>query len=321
MYTKTDKEKIEKICQMILEVASGNFSYRIERSRHEDQLETVIVLLNMMAEEIRESFHHFALINPHETYKQIAQMTFILDDHFCIRNFNAPAQQLLGLKPSALSGSLFENYLTDESKLHWSKQIEEIKKSGENPFFHTLRLFFSSKNSLTVPSLCSISSLLLKKDGQKLYFVTALQTIIQSKEKEERIQLALQNLKLQGSKTEKKKKSLLHREADKRKIQEVYDYILNNLEKPLPSLKELAHLHGTNEFKLKIGFRQLYNTSVFRFQKEQRLKRAHSFIINSDLSLARIADICGFQSFPHFSKIFKAQYGYNPSELLKKRKE
>lgn len=321
MYTKSDKEKIEKICQMIFEVASGNFSYRIERSRHEDQLETVIVLLNMMAEEIRESFHHFALINPHETYKQIAQMTFILDDQFCIRNFNAPAQQLLGLAPSEISGITFENFLTEESKHQWTKQIEEIKNSGENPFFHTLRLFFSSKNSLTVPSLCSISSLLLKKDGQKLYFVTALQTIIQSKEKEERIQLALQNLKLQSSKPDKKKKAMLHREADKRKIQEVYDYILNNLEKPLPSLKELAHQHGTNEFKLKIGFRQLYNTSVFRFQKEQRLKRAHSFIINSDLPLSRIADICGFQSFPHFSKIFKNHYGYNPSDLLKKRKE
>lgn len=321
MYTKTDKEKIEKICQMIFEVASGNFSYRIERSRHEDQLETVIVLLNMMAEEIRESFHHFALINPHETYKQIAQMTFILDEQFCIRNFNAPAQQLTGMEPSQLYGTSFENFLTAESKANWSKQIEEIKNFGEQPFFHTLRLFFSSRNSLTVPSLCSVSSLLLKKDEQKLYFVTALQTIIQSKEKEERIQLALQNLKQKNPKAGKKKKALLHREADKRKIQEVYDYILNNLEKPLPSLKELAHQHGTNEFKLKIGFRQLYNTSVFRFQKEQRLKRAHSFIINSDLSLGRIADICGFQSFPHFSKIFKAQYGYNPSELLKKRKE
>lgn len=321
MYTKTDKEKIEKICQMILEVASGNFSYRIERSRHEDQLETVIVLLNMMAEEIRESFHHFALINPHETYKQIAQMTFILDEQFRIRNFNAPAQQLTDLDSSEIYGTPFKNFLTTESETNWTKQIEEMKKSGEQPFFHTLRLFFSSKNSLTVPSLCSVSSLLLKKDGHKLYFVTALQTIIQSKEKEERIQLALQNLKLQSRKPDRKKKNLLHRETDKRKIQEVYDFILNNLEKPLPSLKELAHQHGTNEFKLKIGFRQLYNTSVFRFQKEQRLKRAHSFILNSDLSLGRIADICGFQSFPHFSKIFKAQYGYNPSELLKKRKE
>lgn len=321
MYTKSENEKIEKICQMIFEIASGNFSYRIERSGREDQLETIIVLLNMMAEEIRESFHHFALINPHETYKQIAQMTFILDGNFRIRNFNISAQQLLGLKPEELKGKTIDNFLTPDSKLQWTKEIEKIKKASEAPYYHTLRLFFSSKNSLTVPSLCSISSLLLKKDNQKLHFVTALQTIIQSKEKENQIQSALQNLKQEKFWRKKKKKTLLNREADKRNIQEVYDYILNNLEKPLPSLRELAHKHGTNEFKLKIGFRQLYNTSVFRFQKDQRLQRAHSFILNTDFPLCRIADICGFKSFPHFSKIFKTKYGYNPSDLKNKNIE
>lgn len=321
MYTKTDKEKIAKICQMILEVASGNFSYRIERSRHNDQLETIIVLLNMMAEEIRESFHHFALINPHETYKQIAQMTFILDDQFCVRNFNSSAQQLLGLPFSELSGAPFEKFLTIDSAELWKKEIEEIKKLNESPYYQTLRLFFSSSNSLTVPALCSISSLVLKKDNRKLFLVTALQTIIQSKEKEENIQLALQNLKSNGLKSKKKQQYSLYREADKKKIQKIYDYILNNLEKPLPSLKELALEHGTNEFKLKIGFRQLYNTSVFRFQKDQRLQRAHSFISNTDIPLSRIAEICGFKSFPHFSKIFKTKYGYNPSDLRNQKLE
>lgn len=318
MYTKTDKRKIEKICQMIFEVASGNFSYRIERSGHEDQLETVIVLLNMMAEEIRESFHHFALVNPHETYKQIAQMTFILDDQFRVRNFNASAYELLGLGEEELKGHLFQEFLTQDSRQQWKKEIAKIREDKGNSYYHTLRLFFSSRNSLTVPSLCSISSLQLKKDNEQLYFVTALQTIIQSKEKEEKIQQALQNLKLKGKRRKKQQRAILYREADKKKIQDIYDYIQNHLEKPLPSLKKLAHSHGTNEFKLKIGFRQLYNTSVFRYQKEQRLKRAHNYIINSDLSLTKIAEICGFKSFPHFSKTFKKEYGYNPSDLQKK---
>lgn len=318
MYTRSQKEKIEKICQMIFEVASGNFSYRIERSGREDELETIIVLLNMMAEEIRESFHHFALVNPHETYKQIAQMTFILDGNFMIRNFNSSAQKLLGLEPAEIQGQLFEKFLTPESKEHWEKEIQEIRKT-ENPYFQTIRLFFSSKNSLTVPSLCSISSLLLKKNDDKLYLVTALQTIVQSKEKEDQIQTALKNLKQNERRRKKKQQAILNRESDKKIIQEVYDYILNHLEKPLPSLKQLARNHGTNEFKLKIGFRQLYNTSVFRFQKEQRLKRAHSFILNSDLSLGKISDICGFKSFPHFSKIFKSEYGYNPSDLRNRK--
>lgn len=321
MYTENDKIRIEKICQMIFEVASGNFSHRIERSGQNDQLESIIVLLNMMAEEIRESFHHFVSINPHETYKQVVQMTFILDNEFRIRNFDSSAQQLLGLDPEEIIDTPFEEHLTDDSKPHWKKEIQAIKRSEEKSYYHILRLFFSSKNSLAVTSLCSVSSLLLKKENQILYYVSALHTITQSREKEEKIELVLQNIKDQHNNRKKKKRVLLHREADKKRIQEVYDYVLNNLEKPLPSLKELAHLHGINEFKLKVGFRQLYDTSVFRFQKEQRLKRAHSFILNSDLSLNRIADICGFRSFPHFSKIFKTRYGYNPSQLKSRNSE
>lgn len=318
MYTKIQKEKIERICQMIFETASGNFSFRIERSGREDELDSIIVLLNMMAEEIRESFHHFALMNPHETYKQIAQMTFILDDDFRIRNYNNVAQSLLGLEEENLKLLEFNSFLTSDSKLQWEKEILAIRKHKTNDYFHTLRLFFSSRNSLTVPSLCSISSLKLKKDGEQLYFVTALQTIIQSREKEEKIQKALQNLKSSGRNRKRQQKTLLYREADKKKIQDVYDYILNHLEEPLPTLRELAHKHNTNEFKLKMGFRQLYNTSVFRFQREQRLKRAHNYIINSDLPLSRIAEVCGFKSFPHFSKLFKNAYGYNPSQLKNK---
>lgn len=315
MYTENDRIRIERICQMIFEVASGNFSHRIERSGQNDQLESVVVLLNMMAEEIRESFHHFVSINPHESYKQVVQMTFILDNEFRIRNFDSSAQQLLGLDPEEIKDTPFEEHLTDDSKPLWNKEIQAIKKSGEKSYYHILRLFFSSKNALAVTSLCSVSSLLLKKENQIFYYVSALQTVIQSSEKEKKIEFALQNIKDYHKNHKKKKKILLHLEADKKRIQQVYDYILNNLDKPLPSLKELAHLHGTNEFKLKVGFRQLYDTSVFRFQKEQRLKRAHSFILNSDLSLSRIADICGFRSFPHFSKIFKTRYGYNPSHL------
>lgn len=320
MYTKGQEEKIDKICQSILEMAKGNFSYRIDRSGHLDLLDKVIIHLNMMAEEIRESFHHFALINPHETYKQVAQMTFILDDSFRIRNINGPAQHILGLEPSHILGRPFQELLTKDSWEKWENEMADIQKKQER-YQNTRRFFFSSRNSLTVPSLCSISSLLFKKEGEKLYMVTALQTIAQSIEKEQNIQQKLQDLNQRRKKRRKFERALLHREADKKKIQEVYDYILAHLDRKLPNLKELAHQFGTNEFKLKVGFRQLFNTSVFQFQKEQRLRRAHSYISESELPLSKIASLCGFKSYPHFSKIFKKEYGYNPSVLQKKNRE
>ena len=40
-------------------------------------------------------------------------------------------------------------------------------------------------------------------------------------------------------------------------IQKVQDYILNNLEEPLPTTKELSKMFGTNEFTLKENFRNI----------------------------------------------------------------
>ncbi|HLF51246.1 hypothetical protein [Flavobacterium sp.] len=45
-------------------------------------------------------------------------------------------------------------------------------------------------------------------------------------------------------------------------IQKVYEYILNHLEEPLPTAKELSQMFGTNDFKLKDGFRHFFNTSI-----------------------------------------------------------
>lgn len=315
MYTKVDKEKLDKIYRMILEVANGNLSYKIIRSRDSGPIEKIIVALNMMVEEIREKFHHFAHINPHETYYQQAQTTFILDNDFRILNFNRGVQKLLELPPEEIKDREFKSFLTLESQEIWEKEILFIKSNEYTPYNKNLHLSFYCSNSLTFFAVCAVSSLLLKKEKQQLYLITAAHTVVESRERETKIKIKLEDFKQERRRRNKSLKSLLYRESDIMKIQEIHDYILLNLTSPLPSLRTLAHDHGTNEFKLKTGFKQLYNTSVFRFQKEQRLKRAHNILATSDISLSQVSELCGFKSLPHFSKIFKKRYGYNPSEL------
>ena len=91
--------------------------------------------------------------------------------------------------------------------------------------------------------------------------------------------------------------------------------IINNLEKDLPSLKELALQMGTNEYKLKYGFKQLYGTTIFRFLIQERLRKAKTLIQYSKLTLKQIAKMTGFKSITHFSRAFKEKYGVSPSEL------
>ncbi len=105
--------------------------------------------------------------------------------------------------------------------------------------------------------------------------------------------------------------------SDISKIRGIHAYILKNLDKPLLPLIELAHTFGTNEYKVKQGFKKLYGYTVFRFLIVERLKRASLLIQHTDIPLKEVAHIAGFVSVPHFSKAFKKKYGYTPSDLRK----
>src|SRR5687767_11031232 len=106
------KTRIDTINRMIMEVASGNFSYKIERSELNDELESLVVMVNMMAEEIRESIMHRGYQHTNETYKNIAGMTFVLDHEFNIQAFNASVQRILLFDEQDLQGKPLSTFLT-----------------------------------------------------------------------------------------------------------------------------------------------------------------------------------------------------------------
>ena len=103
--------------------------------------------------------------------------------------------------------------------------------------------------------------------------------------------------------------------TDIKKIRKIHDHILDNSDRPLMPLRELAHSFGTNEYKLKQGFKQLYNQTVFGFVINERLRKASVLIQHTQISIKEVAHISGFKSAPHFSRVFKEKYGYTPREL------
>ena len=88
-------------------------------------------------------------------------------------------------------------------------------------------------------------------------------------------------------------------------IQKLYDYILAHLEEPLPSLQFLSRSFGTNEHKLKDGFRHFFKTSIYQFYNDERLKRAYFMIEHTAIPLKNISVMNGFNNYPNFSKSFK----------------
>lgn len=104
------------------------------------------------------------------------------------------------------------------------------------------------------------------------------------------------------------------RESDRRKIHEVKEYLAENIDNPC-SLVELAHQAGINEFKLKIGFKQLFGTTVFGYLLEERMCKAKYLLQNSELPIQEIAIITGYKNLSNFTAAFKRKFGTTPSQV------
>jgi AraC-like DNA-binding protein len=105
--------------------------------------------------------------------------------------------------------------------------------------------------------------------------------------------------------------------SDVQLIQQVYDYILNNLNAPLPSSKELSRVFGSNDYKLKSGFKHLFKTSIYQFYTSERMKRSHLLIQQTRIPLKSIAHMGGFSTYPNFSRAFKKYFGYTPKDIVR----
>ncbi len=95
-------------------------------------------------------------------------------------------------------------------------------------------------------------------------------------------------------------------------------YIIEHVDMP-PSLRELAKISGLNEYKLKRGFKEAYNDTVFGYLTNYRLMTAKQKLESNSLSIAELAYELGFSSPQHFSKTFKERFGMSPKSVRKAR--
>lgn len=108
-------------------------------------------------------------------------------------------------------------------------------------------------------------------------------------------------------------KKVLRTSYDRERIVFVRDHLLQHLDNP-PGLSELARMAGLNEYKLKHGFRELFNTTAFGFVAEKRLELALSYLRDTDHSIGDIASMLGYSSIQHFSNAFKKKFGVSPNK-------
>lgn len=284
---------------MLFEMATGNLTFRIEQSNQNDELDGLVAILNTVAEEMHSKILNTGFVNPHYHYQNLIQTTFVLDSNFTVQSFSSNLPLILGHQPENLFKINFEELLAVQIQPLWKTIKNQI--TTEETFHDTMQLLFLTTEKQIIPSFCTISRLIFSNKIIINSVTTILQDILTDS-------TAIPTL-------------IVPRRSEALIVQNVYDYIHNNLEEPLPSAKELSKMFGTNEFTLKDGFRHFFNTSIYQFYTEQRLKKAHLLILQTTIPLKEIAFISGYGDYTNFYKAFKKRFSYSPNQLKKEHRK
>lgn len=107
------------------------------------------------------------------------------------------------------------------------------------------------------------------------------------------------------------KETFIKSTTDKEKIIAVRDLVNERLHCP-PNLSEIAKTVGLNEYKLKRGFKETFNTTVFGYLTEQRLQLAQQYLRDTCKTAAEISMELGYATPQHFNNAFKKRFGVTP---------
>lgn len=285
--------RIKDLYRMLFEMATGNLSFRLPPDDRGDDLANLLQSLSMFAAQFQLAIRKSGYVVPFYTYQNLAQLIFVLDSDLAIIAFSSQIPIMLSHQPDELFSARFETLLAPDSKTLWQMAAADLE-SNES-YHETLHLRFIASDGRMAPAVCTISRLLYTDT----VFISSITTNLS--------ELAELNLSA----------SAAARASDAAVIQSLYEYIMGNLAKPLPTLKELAHIFNTNEFTLKEGFRHFFNTSIYRFYNNERLNRAHLLIQQSGLSLKAVALMSGFKDYVTFAKAFRKKFGYAPGGVIR----
>lgn len=296
MCLSNQDEKLRTIYQLLFDLATGRKTAALDRGTSDDEYGAILLSLSEHGDRIRALAFEQGMVPPYYPFEHLNQFVFVLDSNYRIADFNFTVATRLKHESEAIQAQLFESLLDDSSKLAWNDLLATVK--SETHFFVTTELVFLTADGFKLPLSCSVSSSLLHP------FVFVLSAAVVLKD-------APFLKQLPSVATERAK-------AEAVIIENIHTYILEHLDAPLPSLKSLASLFGSEEHKIRHGFRAHYHTSVYQFYQDERLKKSYLLILQTDLPLKEVAFQCGFETYLNFYKAFRKKYGFSPSELSRK---
>ncbi|GGJ97748.1 AraC family transcriptional regulator [Alloalcanivorax dieselolei] len=104
---------------------------------------------------------------------------------------------------------------------------------------------------------------------------------------------------------------------DREKLLRARDFLLANLSQA-PTIEELARASDLSVIKLKRGFRQLFNSSVYGLFQRERMHEARRRLGSGGQSVLQVAAELGYTNASHFAAAFHKEFGVKPSALKRR---
>lgn len=291
-------DRLVTIHKVLFEMARGRFHVQIPISTEEDEYDTLAVLINMVAEEMRESLFHSGYINTGQGAYCFTLLTLGVSPALTIESCNRDGAEFLGYDVQEITGKNLSEILVDDTLI---RNFISLKGNDQSIHDQHLPLILLNKNELRVPLQCYLSY--MSSTGK--YVLNAIISRTQ----------AIDLIREEAPAASDQDNIYKLKRSDTLKVQQLHEYIMQHYKEPLPSIKNLAKRFGTNECKLKETFRKAVGTSIYQCYHEKRLQEARLSIQHSNLTLKQIAFDNGFSNYPNFSKAFKKYFGIAPNEV------
>lgn len=253
--------------------------------------QTLLALLAPLLPDPERSNRKDAKI-PSDRQRYLEQAHLVLDADGIIESFSMSVPEALGYPTIMLAGRTFGSLLDVASANSWEGLLAVIQ--GRISIHTATALNLHSLHRQAVPAICTVFKLL----NSSRLLVSCVFT-------------------LQQLPPDTPTDHQNNFRNDAALLQQLHDLIVQHLDRPLPTVPQLARQLGTNTFTLKDGFKRYFNTGIYQFYTQERLAKAKLMLTETGLSLTEIAEACGFSSTATFSKAFKKKYGMAPLPFKK----
>lgn len=248
MSSKAFHEKLEELCDFVIEVSRGNFTLQLSTDNVGD-LEPLVMLHNMMNEELNTLVH-----NIHGSKSQPIVKSYSLKISSTLDLLYVSSSLLKDLEIKEQPANL-GNLLTAKS----NKKLLKLLAKTDFVFNSEKKLKLEFKNSANLILKTKATLVILNDLNEDPIIMINAHRIIYKNSLLDKYQRKIEPTTY---KYPSRNRSLLLQE-NRELIENLQSYLLKNLDQQFPGIKNLARKFNASESKLKKGFKYYYGTSIY----------------------------------------------------------